>query len=168
MTLLLVEEWLTGSAGTVYLLLSGLINDIPLNTIIVNKITSHMSSSKIKRDNQSTKTVMDLTKQPVYVRKRKGKEIGEIEAVNKDTIVVKKGKRGGKYYYIPIDKLEGWDGHVVCLTITDDEAKQYEKKAKPDKSQYFTKDQGYGSAAIEKDKTLSEKLPFVRVIKRAD
>jgi hypothetical protein len=151
-----------------YFLLSGIINNIPLNTIIVNKIMSHMTYSKANRDSQSTKTVMDLTKQSVYVRKRKGKEIGEVEAVNKDTIVVKKGKRGGKYYYIPIDKLEGWDGHVVCLTITDDEAKQYEKKAKPDKSQYFTKDQGYGSAAIEKDKTPSEKLPLVRVIKRAD
>jgi hypothetical protein len=127
-----------------------------------------MTDNKLDRDNQSTKSVMDLTKQSAYVRKRKGKELGEVEAVNKETIVVKKGKRGGKYYYIPIDRVEGWDGHVVCLTITDDEAKQFEKKAKPDKSQYFTKDQGYGSEAIEKDKKLSDKLPFVRVIKRAD
>jgi hypothetical protein len=111
---------------------------------------------------------MDLTKQSVYVRKRKGKEIGEIEAMNKDTIVVKKGKRGRKYYYIPIDRVEGWDGHVVSLTITEDEAKQFEKKDKPDRSVYFTKDQGYGSEAIEKDKKLSDKLPFVRVIKRID
>lgn len=71
MTLLPVEEWLTRATGIVYFLLSGLINDIPLNTIILNKITSHMSSSKTNRDNQSTKTVMDLTKQSVYVRKRK-------------------------------------------------------------------------------------------------
>ena len=127
-----------------------------------------VTHSKLKRDDQSVKSVMDLTKQSVYVRKRKGKEIGEVEAVNKDTIVVKKGKMGGKYYYIPIEKVEGWDGHVVCLTITDDEAKQFEKKAKPDKSVYFTKDQGYGSTAVEKDKKLSDKLPFVRVIKRAD
>lgn len=129
---------------------------------------SSMTNNKLNRDNNSTKSVMDLTKQSVYVRKRKGKEIGEVEAMNKDTIVVKKGRRGGKYYYIPVDKVEGWDGHVVCLTITDDEAKQFEKKAKPDKSEYFTKDQGYGSEAIEKDKKLSDKLPFVRVIKRAD
>jgi hypothetical protein len=120
------------------------------------------------RNDQSTKSVMDLTKQSVYVRKRKGKEIGEIEAMNKDTIVVKKGKRGGKYYYIPIDRVEGWDGHVVSLTITEDEAKQFEKKDKPDRSVYFTKDQGYGSEAIEKDKKLSDKLPFIRVIKRID
>ena len=111
---------------------------------------------------------MDLTKQSVYVRKRKGKEIGEVEAVNKDTIVIKKGKRSGKFYYIPVDKVEGWDGHDVYLTITEDEAKQFEKKAKPDKSDYFTKDQGYGSEAIESDKKFSDKLPFVRVIKKAD
>lgn len=127
-----------------------------------------VTHSKLKRDDQSVKSVMDLTKQSVYVRKRKGKEIGEVEAVNKDTIVVKKGKVGGKYYYIPIEMVEGWDGHVVCLTITDDEAKQFEKKTKPDKSVYFTKDQGYGSEAVEKDKKITDKLPFVSVIKRAD
>jgi hypothetical protein len=127
-----------------------------------------MTYDNPNRNDQSTKSVMDLTKQSVYVRKRKGKEIGEIEAMNKDTIVVKKGKRGGKYYYIPIDRVEGWDGHVVSLTITEDEAKQFEKKDKPDRSVYFTKDRGYGSDAIEKDKKLSDKLPFVRVIKRID
>ena len=127
-----------------------------------------MTRKKLNRDDQSTKSVMDLTKQSVYTRKRKGKEIGKIEAMNKDTIVIKKGKVGRKYYNIPIEMVEGWDGHVVCLTITDDEAKQFEKEGKPDKSVYFTKDQGYGSEAIEKDKTLTDKLPFVRVIKRAD
>jgi hypothetical protein len=129
---------------------------------------NRMTYDNPNRNDQSTKSVMDLTRQSVYVRKRKGKEIGEIEAMNKDTIVVKKGKRGGKYYYIPIDRVEGWDGHVVSLTITEDEAKQFEKKDKPDRSVYFTKDRGYGSEAIEKDKKLSDKLPFVRVIKRID
>lgn len=123
-----------------------------------------MTSSKLTGGNETTKSVMDLTKQPAYVRKRKGKELGEIEAVNKDTIVVKKG---GKYYYIPIDEVEGWDGRAVYLTITDEEAKQFEKKAKPDKSDYFTKDQGYGSQALDKDKKFTDKLPVVPVIKRS-
>ena len=127
---------------------------------------SRMISSRPNPEDQSTKSVMDLTKQSVYVRKRKGKEIGEIEAVNSNTIVVKKGKRGSKYYYIPVDKVEGWDGHVVCLTITEDEAEQFENKVKPNKSEYFTKDQGYGSEATETDKKFSTKLPFVKVIKR--
>lgn len=127
---------------------------------------SRMTSSRPNPEDQSTKSVMDLTKQSVYVRKRKGKEIGEIEAVNSNTIVVKKGKRGSKYYYIPVNKVEGWDGHVVCLTITEDEAKQFENKVKPNKSEYFTKDQGYGSEATEIDKKFSTKLPFVKVINR--
>jgi hypothetical protein len=129
---------------------------------------SGMKSNRSKLDDQSTKSVMDLTKESVYVRKRKGKEIGDVEAVNSSTIVVKKGKRGGKYYYIPVDKVEGWDGHSVCLTVTEDEAKQFENKAKPNKSEYFTKDQGYGSEATEKDKSFTHKLPFVKVIKRTD
>jgi hypothetical protein len=123
-----------------------------------------MTSNKLTGGNETTRSVMDLTKQPAYVRKRKGKELGEIEAVNKDTIVVKKG---GKYYYIPVDEVEGWDGRAVYLTITDEEAKQFEKKAKPDKSDYFTKDQGYGSQALDKDKKFTDKLPFVPVIKRS-
>jgi hypothetical protein len=82
-----------------------------------------MTYSKLSDSKESTKSVMDLTKQPVYVRKRKGKELGEIEAVNNNTIVIKKG---GKYYYIPIDNVEGWDVRAVYLIITDDEEKQFE------------------------------------------
>lgn len=116
----------------------------------------------------TTKSVMDLTKQSVYVRKRKGKDIGEIEAVSKDTIVVKTGLKDVHYYYIPIEKVEGWDGHVVLLNITEDEVKQFDREEKPDKSKYFTKDQGYGSEATESDKKLTDKLPFVKVINKVD
>ncbi|HZD35122.1 MAG TPA: hypothetical protein VE130_07955 [Nitrososphaeraceae archaeon] len=116
----------------------------------------------------TTKSVMDLTKQSVYVRKRKGKDIGEIEAVSKDTIVVKTGIRDVHYYYVPIEKVEGWDGHVVCLNITEEEVEQFESKEKPDKSKYFTKDQGYGSEATESDNNLTDRLPFVKVINRVD
>jgi hypothetical protein len=116
----------------------------------------------------TTKSVMDLTKQSVYVRKRKGKDIGEIEAVSKDTIVVKTGLKNVHYYYIPIEKVEGWDGHVVCLNLTEDEVKEFEREEKPDQSKYFTKDQGYGSEATESDKKLTDRLPFVKVINRID
>lgn len=114
----------------------------------------------------ATKSVMDLTKQPVYVRKRKGKNIGDIEAINKDTIVVKTGIKNVRYCYIPMEKVEGWDGHSLYLYITEDEVKQFERKEKPDKSSYFTENQGYGSKAVEDDKKLSNKLPFVKVIDR--
>lgn len=33
------------------------------------------------------------------------------------------------YTWFSVDKVEGWDGHVLYLTITDDEAKQFEKKS---------------------------------------
>jgi hypothetical protein len=120
------------------------------------------------KNRTTTKSVMDITKQSVYVRKRRGKNIGDVEAVSTDKIVVKTGLKGARYYYVPIDKVEGWDGHVVCLNITEDEVKQFESKEKPDKSSYFTKDQGYGSEATYKDKKLSDKLPFIQVIERTD
>jgi hypothetical protein len=120
------------------------------------------------KNRTTTKSVMDITKQTVYVRKRRGKNIGDVEAVSTDKIVVKTGLKGARYYYVPIDKVEGWDGHVVCLNITEDEVKQFESKEKPDKSSYFTKDQGYGSEATYKDKKLSDKLPFIQVIERTD
>jgi hypothetical protein len=120
----------------------------------------------VNTSEDTTKSVMDLTKQPVYVRKRKGKNIGDVEAINKDTIVVKTGLKNARYCYIPMEKVEGWDGHSLYLYITEDEVKQFERKEKPDKSSYFTEGQGYGSEAVEDDKKLSNKLPFVKVIER--
>lgn len=50
----------------------------------------HISSTSENDNNQKiTKSVMDLTKQSVYVRKKKGKNIGDVEAIKKDTIMVK-------------------------------------------------------------------------------
>lgn len=103
---------------------------------------------------------------PVYVRKRKGKNIGDIEAISKETIVVKTGLKNVRYCYIPVEKVEGWDGHSLYLYIAEDEVNQFESEERPDKSVYFTKDQGYGSEAVEYDKKLSDKLPFVRIIDR--
>ena len=49
------------------------------------------------------------------------------------------------YYYIPVNKVEGWDEQVVWLTITEQEAKEkYEKDSEPNPSEYYIKDQGYG------------------------
>ena len=37
------------------------------------------------------------------------------------------------YYYIPISKVEGWDGHVVWLTIPEQEVKaNYENDTLPE------------------------------------
>jgi hypothetical protein len=68
-------------------------------------------------------------------------DIGDIDAVSRDFIVVKRGFVNVHYYYIPINKVEGWDGHVLWLKITEDEVKRnYERNTLPDPSRYFVKD----------------------------
>ena len=46
------------------------------------------------------KSVIDLTQESVHTNDNK--DIGDIEAMNKDFIVVKRGFRDVHYYYIPI------------------------------------------------------------------
>lgn len=74
-------------------------------------------------------------------------DIGDIDAVNIDFIVVKRGFVNVHYYYIPIHRVEGWDGHVMWLKITESEAKsKYEKDIVPDPSRYYVKDYPYYAA----------------------
>ena len=69
-------------------------------------------------------------------------DIGDIEAVNRKFIVVKRSFVNVHRYFIPADKIEGWDGNVLWLKITEDEVKQkYENNnAIPDPARYLTKD----------------------------
>jgi hypothetical protein len=68
-------------------------------------------------------------------------DIGDIDAVSRDFVVVVRGFMNIHYYYIPISKVEGWDGNVLWLKITEDEAKRnYERNVVPDPSRYFVKD----------------------------
>lgn len=78
-------------------------------------------------------------------------DIGDIDAVSRDFVVVKRGFMNVHYYYIPISKVEGWDGNVLWLKITEDEAKRnYERNVVPDPSRYFVKDYpGYNAAYPE-------------------
>jgi hypothetical protein len=75
-------------------------------------------------------------------------DIGDIDAVSRDFIVVKRGFVNVHYYYIPIGKVEGWDGHVLWLKISEEEVKRNnERGAIPDPSRYFVKDYpGYFTA----------------------
>ncbi len=68
-------------------------------------------------------------------------DIGDVDAVNRDFIVVKRGFVNVHYYYIPRNKVEGWDGHILWLKITEQELKtKYESVAKiPDPSRYYVK-----------------------------
>ena len=75
-------------------------------------------------------------------------DIGDIDAVSKDFIVVKRGYVNVHYYYIPISKVEGWDGHVLWLKVTENEVKEkYERDKIPDPLQYYIKDYPYYTAA---------------------
>src|SRR5215217_2832319 len=68
-------------------------------------------------------------------------DIVDIDAVSRDFIVVKRGFVNVHYYYIPFSKVEGWDSHVVWLTITESEVKaDYERDTIPDPARYYVKD----------------------------
>ena len=60
-------------------------------------------------------------------------DIGDIEAVSRNLIVVKKGLVNVRRYYIPLHRFEGWDGKVVWLNIPEDAVKaNYERDAAPE------------------------------------
>ncbi len=64
-------------------------------------------------------------------------DIGDIEAVSRNFIVVKKGLVNVHRYYIPLHRVEGWDGKVVWLKIPEDMVKtNYERDTTPDPYDY--------------------------------
>ncbi len=75
-------------------------------------------------------------------------DLGDIDAINRSFIVVKKGFINIHYYYIPYTKVEGWDGHVVWLKITEEDANtKFERNIVPDPARYYVKNYpGYTSA----------------------
>lgn len=67
-------------------------------------------------------------------------DIGDVYAVSRNFVVVKRGFVNIHYYYIPIKKVEGWDGNVLWLRMTEEEVKEkYEKDTIPDPNQYYVK-----------------------------
>ena len=92
---------------------------------------------------ESTKsTWMDVTNESVHTSD--DVDIGDIEAINRDFIVVKRGIITVHYYYIPISKVEGWDGHVVWLKIPEKEVeKKYHIDLPPDPNRYYIKGHPY-------------------------
>lgn len=68
--------------------------------------------------------------------------LGNLEAISTDFIVVRKVYLGihFHYYYIPYDKVQGWDGSIILLRISKAEVEQkYEKHKAPDPNQYYVK-----------------------------
>jgi hypothetical protein len=71
------------------------------------------------------------------VHTKDDQDIGDIEAVSRNFIVVKKGLVNVHRYYIPLHRVEGWDGKVVWLKIPEEEVKtNYERNTTPDPYYY--------------------------------
>jgi hypothetical protein len=84
-------------------------------------------------------------------------DIGDIDAVSRDFIVVKRGFVNVHYYYIPISKVEGWDGNVLWLKINESEVEgNYERDKIPDPLQYYVKDYPYYSTAYYPELAIIE------------
>ena len=82
-------------------------------------------------------------------------DIGDIDAISRDFVVVKRGFVNVHYYYIPLTKVEGWDGNVLWLNITEQElVKKYQVDTVPDPSRYFVKDYPIYSTAYYPQLTL--------------
>jgi hypothetical protein len=105
---------------------------------IPDPITVTMKSSA---DETTKKTWVSLIDESVYTCD--DVDIGDIDAVSRDFIVVKRGFVNIHYYYISISKVEGWDGNVLWLKITEEEViRKYQKDdiVVPDPSRYYVKD----------------------------
>jgi hypothetical protein len=88
------------------------------------------------------KTAMDLIQESVHTSD--DVDIGDIEAISKEMIVVKRGIKNIHYYYIPVSEVEGSDRNIVWLTVMEKEVKdKYESNKKPSPSEYFIKGQEY-------------------------
>lgn len=94
-----------------------------------------MSESSSTNEETTKKTWIGLIDESVHTSD--DEDIGDIDAVNQDFVVVKRGFVNIHYYYIPISKVEGWDGHVLWLKITEKEVKRnYERDLIPDPTRY--------------------------------
>jgi hypothetical protein len=97
------------------------------------------SSSPSSEENKEEKTWIGLIDESVHTFD--DVDIGDIDAVSRDFVVVKRGFVKVHYYYIPISRVEGWDGHVLWLKITEEEVKRiYERDLIPDPTRYYVKD----------------------------
>ena len=85
------------------------------------------------------KTWLELINESVHTSD--DADIGDIDAVSRDLIVVKRGFVKIHYYYIPISKVEGWDSNVLWLKVTEDDViRNYERDIVPSPSRYYVKD----------------------------
>ena len=69
-------------------------------------------------------------------------DICDIEALSKNFVVVKRGFINVHYYYIPVNRVEGWDGSVLWLKSTESQVREnYERNVEPDPFIYYVREQ---------------------------
>lgn len=103
----------------------------------------------IKMEEKKKPSWIDLINESVHTSD--DVDIGDIDAVSRDFIVVKRGFVNIHYYYIPIGKVEGWDGHVLWLKVPEEYVKKnYERDVHHDPLRYYMNDSpGYTAAYPE-------------------
>lgn len=74
------------------------------------------------RDNPKVPQFVDLVNESVHTSD--DSDIGDIEAVNNNFVVIKRGFVNVPYYYIPVSLVEGWDGKVLWLKINEKEVEK--------------------------------------------
>jgi hypothetical protein len=89
-------------------------------------------------------------------------DIGNVHAISRYFLVVKRGIIQVHYYYIPVNKIEGWDGHVLWLKVTEDEAKNnYRRDKTPDSSTYYMSEYPDYSLTAPSDFSFPSPLPLI-------
>jgi hypothetical protein len=118
---------------------------------------SNSLTTTVHNNDTSKKKWEDMIDQSVHTTD--DVDIGDIDALSRDFIVVKRGYLNEHYYYIPITKVEGWDGEVLWLKIKEDEVKsKYERQIVPDPSRYSIKGYSDYSTTFTELKTIPPKF----------
>ena len=98
--------------------------------------------------------------------------LGDIEAINRNFMVVKKGLVNVHRFYVPLTKVKGWDGNAVWLKISETDANEnYQKDRRPDPHNYYFSTaqptdpakmvRGFQINMPKIDRTYEEEAPFV-------
>ena len=118
----------------------------------------------------------DLIHESVHTRN--DEQLGHVEAVSRNFLVVKKGLVKVRRFYVPLTQVQGWDGKAVWLKVTEEEAAtKYEKDRRPDPYVYHfsSAQQTETSDAVTDfwinmptiDRTYEEDGPFVTAQERS-
>jgi hypothetical protein len=86
-----------------------------------------------------------------FIHTSDGVLIGNIHAIGKDSVVVKRDIVTTMYYHIPMHKIREWDGHALWLNIDDKESKRHIMPT-------YSKNITTSSMTFDLDKSIVDKL----------